>query len=48
LSRGSALNNNGLGVALGGCGGLNRHNFLNNCSNGTNEVSIGIYVKCKL
>jgi hypothetical protein len=25
--------------------GLNRHNFLNTCPNGANEVSIGIYVK---
>ena len=29
------------------CGGLNRHNFLNICLNGANEVSNGMYVKCR-
>jgi hypothetical protein len=45
LSRDNSLEKQWLGSGSQDCEGLKRHNFLNTCSNGAIEVSIGIYVK---
>jgi hypothetical protein len=48
LFRDSVLEQQWLGSGSRDCKGLGRHNFLDTCVNGTSEVSIGIYVKCRL